>query len=71
MEWTGFAILTASPAAWVFVWWTFANLVPRADAIHRRYREEFGDEAVGKRKTHHSISLLMENGELKMEMNNS
>ena len=38
------------PAAWVFVWWTFANLVPRADAIHRRYREEFGDEAVGKRK---------------------
>ena len=35
---------------WVFVWWTFANLVPRADAIHRRYREEFGDEAVGKRK---------------------
>lgn len=50
VEWTGFAILTASPAAWVFVWWTFANLVPRADAIHRRYREEFGDEAVGKRK---------------------
>lgn len=50
LEWTGFAVLTASPAAWVFVWWTFANLVPRANAIHRRYREEFGDEAVGKRK---------------------
>lgn len=50
VEWTGFAILTASPAAWVFVWWTFANLVPRADAIYRYYREEFGDEAVGKRK---------------------
>lgn len=50
VEWTGFAILTASPAAWVFVWWTFANLVPRADAIHKRYREEFGDEAVGRRK---------------------
>ncbi len=50
VEWTGFAILTASPAAWVFVWWTFANLVPRADAIHCHYREEFGDEAVGKRK---------------------
>lgn len=50
VEWTGFALLTASPAAWVFVWWTFANLVPRAAAIHRRYREEFGDEAVGRRK---------------------
>ena len=49
IEWTGFAVLTASPAAWVFVWWTFANLVPRADAIHRRYREEFG-AAVGCRK---------------------
>ena len=50
VEWTGFAILTASPAAWVFVWWTFANLVPRANAIYGRYRKEFGDEAVGKRK---------------------
>ena len=50
VEWTGFALLTASPAAWVFVWWTFANLVPRADAIYKRYREEFGDGAVGKRK---------------------
>ena len=49
VEWAGFAILTSSPAAWVFAWWTFANLVPRACAIHRRYREEFGD-AVGKRK---------------------
>lgn len=50
LEWTGFAVLTASPAAWVFVWWTFANLVPRAHAIHLRYRKEFGDKAVGKRK---------------------
>lgn len=50
VEWTGFAILAFSPAAWVFVWWTFANLVPRAHAIYHRYREEFGDEAVGKRK---------------------
>lgn len=49
VEWTGFALLTASPAAWVFVWWTFANLVPRADAIHRRYRQEFGDK-IGRRK---------------------
>lgn len=50
VEWIGFAVLTASPAAWVFVWWTFANLVPRADAIYKHYREEFGNEAVGKRK---------------------
>ena len=50
IEWIGFAVLTSSPAAWVFVWWTFANLVPRADAIYRRYREEFGTEAVGNRK---------------------
>lgn len=50
VEWTGFAILTASPAAWVFVWWTFANLVPRAAAIHKHYREEFGEAAVGRRK---------------------
>lgn len=50
MEWTGFAVLTASPAAWVFVWWTAANLVPRADSIHKRYIDEFGAEAVGKRK---------------------
>lgn len=50
VEWTGFALLTASPAAWVFVWWTAANLVPRANAIYNRYVEEFGAEAVGQRK---------------------
>ena len=50
VEWTGFALLTASPAAWVFVWWTAANLVPRANAIYNRYVEEFGAEAVGRRK---------------------
>ncbi len=27
IEWTGFAIIAGSPAAWVFVWWTAANLV--------------------------------------------
>lgn len=50
LEWVGFAVLTASPAAWVFVLWTFANLAPRAHAIRNRYREEFGREAVGNRK---------------------
>ena len=49
-KWTGFAILTASPAAWVFVWWTAANLVPRANAIYHKYVDEFGAKAVGRRK---------------------
>ena len=49
VEWTGFALLTASPAAWVFVWWTFANLAPRAHAIRKRYLAEFGSR-VGRRK---------------------
>lgn len=50
VEWIGFAILLDNPAAWMFVWWTAANLVPRAHAINHRYRQEFGNEAVGKRK---------------------
>lgn len=50
IEWIGFALLTISPAAGVFVWWTFANLVPRAHAIHQHYRKEFGTLAVGTRK---------------------
>lgn len=50
VEWTGFALLTASPAAWVFVWWTAANLIPRAHAIYGHYVEEFGAQAVGNRK---------------------
>ncbi|MBQ8424087.1 MAG: DUF1295 domain-containing protein [Coprobacter sp.] len=49
VEWTGFAILTWSAAGVVFVWWTFANLVPRANAIYHRYQVEFGD-AMGSRK---------------------
>lgn len=49
-EWVGFAVLTATPAAWVFAWWTAANLIPRAHAIHKKYRAEFGDEAMGSRK---------------------
>ena len=49
VEWTGFALLCSTPAAWLFVVWTAANLVPRAAALHKRYRDEFGD-AVGSRK---------------------
>ena len=50
IEWIGFAILTQSTAAWIFVLWTFANLAPRAYSIHKHYCEEFGKEAVGQRK---------------------
>ena len=37
VEWTGFAILTQSTAAWIFVLWTFANLAPRAYKIKEKY----------------------------------
>jgi len=43
VEWTGFAVLSWSPAAAVFVFWTAANLVPRALANLRWYRRTFPD----------------------------
>ena len=48
LEWTGFAILTWSWAGAVFAWWTFANLVPRANKIFKKYSTEFADEMKGK-----------------------
>ena len=50
MEWVGFALAAATPAAWVFPIWTAANLVPRAHAIYNRYKEEFGKEALKNKK---------------------
>ena len=41
IEWLGFAILTWSVSGLVFFIWTFANLVPRAHAIHKKYKQEF------------------------------
>lgn len=49
VEWAGWAMLTWSLSGLVFLWWTVANLVPRANAIWHRYKKEFGDE-VGNRK---------------------
>lgn len=46
MEWTGFAIMTWSPAALVFALWTFFNLVPRALDHHKWYQETFPDYPV-------------------------
>jgi protein-S-isoprenylcysteine O-methyltransferase Ste14 len=43
LEWTGFAIMTWSPAALAFAVWTLVNLIPRAIDHHRWYREKFSD----------------------------
>ncbi|MCH5239219.1 MAG: DUF1295 domain-containing protein [Muribaculaceae bacterium] len=44
VEWVGFAILTWSLPGLVFAMWTFANLAPRARAIHKKYCDEFGEK---------------------------
>ena len=43
VEWTGWAVLTWSAASASFAIWTAANLVPRAVAHHRWYREKFAE----------------------------
>ena len=43
MIWVGWAIATWSLAGLTFAVWTAANLVPRARANHRWYREQFPD----------------------------
>ena len=44
IEWTGFAILTWSLSGVLFVVWSCANLVPRANSIYKKYQKEFGDQ---------------------------
>lgn len=44
VEWTGWAIMTWSVAGFVFVWFTMANLVPRANSIYHKYEKEFAEE---------------------------
>ena len=44
IEWTGFAFLSWSLPGVFFVFWTIANLVPRAHAINKSYREKFPEE---------------------------
>jgi 3-oxo-5-alpha-steroid 4-dehydrogenase 1 len=44
LEWTGFAILTWSLPGVVFLLWTCANLIPRANSLYNKYTEEFGEE---------------------------
>ncbi len=50
IEWLGWAILTWSLSGAIFFWWTFANLVPRANAIWHRYKEQFGAEVENKKR---------------------
>jgi 3-oxo-5-alpha-steroid 4-dehydrogenase 1 len=49
LEWTGFAVLTWSPAALAFAIWTIVNLVPRALDHHKWYREKFSDYPAGRK----------------------
>lgn len=51
-EWTGYAILTWSPAGALFAVWTFANLGPRAKSLTEKYIEEFGQEYKRLNKKH-------------------
>ena len=41
LEWMGFALMTMSLGAVVFLIWTLSNLVPRAVQNHRWYKERF------------------------------
>jgi 3-oxo-5-alpha-steroid 4-dehydrogenase 1 len=43
LEWTGFAIMTWSPAALAFALWTFVNLITRALDHHKWYRNRYED----------------------------
>lgn len=49
LEWIGWAILTWSLAGTAFAVYTAANLVPRAIAHHRWYREKLPDYPAGRR----------------------
>jgi protein-S-isoprenylcysteine O-methyltransferase Ste14 len=49
IEWTGWTLMTWSPAALVFVIWTTANLVPRARSHHRWYRDKFVEYPANRR----------------------
>ena len=43
IEWIGFAVMVWSLPAFVFVFWTICNLVPRAVSHHKWYHSKFSD----------------------------
>ncbi|MDX2430914.1 MAG: DUF1295 domain-containing protein, partial [Bacteroides sp.] len=54
LEWTGFAIMTWSPAALVFALWSFFNLVPRALTIISGTRRHVPTILPDERRSFHS-----------------
>ena len=50
VEWTGFALATATHSGAVFAFWTFANLAPRAVTTRQWYRSKFREEYPRSRK---------------------
>jgi len=43
VQWFGWSLMTLSPAAWVFLLWTLANLLPRAISHQKWYQQTFKD----------------------------
>jgi 3-oxo-5-alpha-steroid 4-dehydrogenase 1 len=41
LQWLGFYLMTLSPAALIFFYWTIANLIPRAISNHNWYEKNF------------------------------
>ena len=58
VEWIGFAILTWSVSGLVFALWTFANLVPRANAVFKKYQKMFGEELIHEKKLKRIIPFI-------------
>lgn len=49
IQWTGWAILTWSPAGLAFAVFTFANIFPRGLSGHKWYKENFEDYPAGRK----------------------
>ena len=50
IQWTGWAVLTWSPAGAAFALFTLANLLPRAISNHKWYKSKFPDYPPGRKR---------------------